>query len=432
MAPKFTTIFASLAALAFTTQAAPFQPASTQAAAAKQPGAGLGVFIDNIDAQDADIVPNSYIVVYNNTFSDDDIDTHQLSVKTTIAKRNLNKRSLDGRTLSTAVNTFKMSGWRAMALDADDLMMNSINAESMVSYVEANTYVKASALQQQNNAPNGLARISHAEAGTAGYVFDDTAGEGITAYIVDTGILTTHDEFQGRAKLAFNAVNNVDTDENGHGSHVAGTIGGATFGVAKKANLIGVKVLDASGGGSNAGVLQGLQFVADNAAQTNRAGKAVMNMSLGGPKSRAINSAVEAIAKAGVVPVVAAGNEAQNAANVSPASAPNAITVGAIDQTNDQMASFSNFGADVDIFAPGVDVESVGITSNSASEVLSGTSMASPHVAGLAAYIMSLEGITDVTAVSDRLKELGGATGAAVGGVAQGTTDVIANNGSGQ
>lgn len=209
MAPKFTTIFASLAALAFTTQAAPFQPASTQAAAAKQPGAGLGVFIDNIDAQDADIVPNSYIVVYNNTFSDDDIDTHQLSVKTTIAKRNLNKRSLDGRTLSTAVNTFKMSGWRAMALDADDLMMNSINAESMVSYVEANTYVKASALQQQNNAPNGLARISHAEAGTAGYVFDDTAGEGITAYIVDTGILTTHDEFQGRAKLAFNAVNNV-------------------------------------------------------------------------------------------------------------------------------------------------------------------------------------------------------------------------------
>lgn len=244
---------------------------------------------------------------------------------------------------------------------------------------------------------------------------------------------------------------------------MAGTIGGATFGVAKKANLIGVKVLDASGGGSNAGVLQGLQFVADNAAQTNRAGKAVMNMSLGGPKSRAINSAVEAIAKAGVVPVVAAGNEAQNAANVSPASAPNAITVGAIDQTNDQMASFSNFGADVDIFAPGVDVESVGITSNSASEVLSGTSMgeffyfkfpflhpiiiifctiiiiqrltifpASPHVAGLAAYIMSLEGITDVTAVSDRLKELGGATGAAVGGVAQGTTDVIANNGSGQ
>ena len=187
--------------------------------------------------------------------------------------------------------------------------------------------------------------------------------------------MTTHEEFQGRATMGFNSINNVDTDENGHGSHVAGTIGGATFGVAKAADLIGVKVLDANGGGSNAGVLQGLQFVADDAQQKNRAGKAVMNMSLGGPASRAVNSAVEAIARAGVVPVVAAGNEAQDAANVSPASAPNAITVGAIDQTNDQMADFSNFGADVDIFAPGVDVESVGITSNTASEVLSGTSM---------------------------------------------------------
>ncbi len=145
--------------------------------------------------------------------------------------------------------------------------------------------------------------------------------------------------------------------------------------MAKKATLIGVKVLDAQGGGSNAGVLQGLQFVADDAEQSGRAGKAVMNMSLGGPKSRAINSAVEAIARAGVVPVVAAGNEAQDAANVSPASAPNAITVGAIDQTSDEMASFSNFGADVDIFGPGVNVQSVGITSDSDTATLSGTSM---------------------------------------------------------
>lgn len=156
---------------------------------------------------------------------------------------------------------------------------------------------------------------------------------------------------------------------------MSGTIAGATFGVAKKANLIGVKVLGADGGGSNAGVLAGLQFVADDAAAQGRAGKAVMNMSLGGPKSKAINSAVEAIAKAGVVPVVAAGNEAQDAANDSPASAPNAITVGAIDQTDDTIASFSNFGAGVDIFAPGVDVQSVGIKSNNDSEVLSGTSM---------------------------------------------------------
>ncbi len=204
MAAKFTTILASLAALALTTQAAPFQPASV-----KQPGAGLGIFIDNVDAKDADIVPNSYIVVYNNTFNDDDIDAHQSSISSAIAKRNIGKRGIIGQTLSTAVTTFKMSGWRAMALDADDLMMNTINAESMVSYVEANTYVKASALMMQNNAPNGLVRLSHSQAGQKGYVFDDSAGENITAYVVDTGILTTHEEFQGRATLAFNAVNNV-------------------------------------------------------------------------------------------------------------------------------------------------------------------------------------------------------------------------------
>lgn len=158
---------------------------------------------------------------------------------------------------------------------------------------------------------------------------------------------------------------------NGHGSHVAGTIGGATFGVAKNVQLMGVKVLDASGGGTNADVIDGLNFVASNAT----AGKSVMNMSLGGPASQAVNDAIERLFSAGVVPVVAAGNEAQNAANVSPASSPNAITVGAIDQTNDRRASFSNFGAVVDVYAPGVDVESVGITSNTATETLSGTSM---------------------------------------------------------
>ena len=372
MAPKFTTLLASLAALAPFAQAAPapWRPEST-----KDVPQGLGVAVSNADVDSKYIVPNSYIVVYNNTFEDADIDAHQSSISSAIAKRNIGKRSLDGRALSTSVTTFKMSGWRAMALEADDLMMNTLNVDSMVSYVEANMYVKALDLQMQNNAPTGLARISHAQAGEQGYIFDDTAGKGITAYIVDTGVMTTHEEFQGRATMGFNSINNVDTDENGHGSHVAGTIGGATFGVAKAADLIGVKVLDANGGGSNAGVLQGLQFVADDAQQKNRAGKAVMNMSLGGPASRAVNSAVEAIARAGVVPVVAAGNEAQDAANVSPASAPNAITVGAIDQTNDQMADFSNFGADVDIFAPGVDVESVGIASNTDSEVLSGTSM---------------------------------------------------------
>lgn len=154
-----------------------------------------------------------------------------------------------------------------------------------------------------------------------------------------------------------------------------------------------------------------------------------MNMSLGGGASRAVNAAIDNIERAGVVPVVAAGNEAQDARNDSPASAEAAITVGAIDQTNDEIANFSNFGPIVDVFAPGVDVLSVGIETDTATQVLSGTSMASPHVAGLAAYLMALEGITGVQDVSDRIKELAQATGARVKGSPRGTTTLIANNG---
>lgn len=216
-----------------------------------------------------------------------------------------------------------------------------------------------------------------------------------------------------------------NTDENGHGSHVSGTIAGAKFGVAKRAKLVAVKVLGANGSGSNSGVLAGMNFVAANAT----AGRAVMNMSLGGPRSTALNQAVAAVARAGIVPVVAAGNSNQDTATTSPGSAPEAITVGAIDQATDQKATFSNFGAGVDVFAPGVRVQSVGIADDRATNVLSGTSMAAPHVAGLAAYLMRLERLTTADAVSDRIKALAGATGASVKNNAAGTTNLIANNG---
>jgi subtilisin family serine protease len=237
-------------------------------------------------------------------------------------------------------------------------------------------------------------------------------------------------------------------DQNGHGSHVAGTIAGQTFGVAKNANIVAVKVLDGTGAGSNAGVLDGMQFselihplttsppfsnqlpVIQDVQQKNLRGKAVMNMSLGGPQSAAVNRAVKALSDAGVVPVVAAGNENQDAANTSPASAPEAICVGAIDAATDAKARFSNFGQSVDVFAPGVDVLSVGIESNTATNTLSGTSMASPHIAGLAAYLMSLEGITDPAAVATRITTLAQGSGASVKGNTPGTTNLIANNGN--
>ncbi|KAK4241166.1 serine protease [Achaetomium macrosporum] len=388
----------------------------------------IGVPISNPDAKNT--IPNRYIVVYNDSFSHDEVTAHQATVIKTISKRNIGKRSLTGRTLSTTVNTFMINKWHAMALDADDLTINDIYAAKEVSYIEQDAYVSINEKQMQTQATSGLARISHAQAGSRGYVFDSSAGQGITVYVVDTGIRVTHSEFEGRATFAANFADNTDDDLNGHGSHVAGTIGGRTFGVAKNVDLVAVKVLGADGSGTNSGVIAGMQFVADNATATGRAGKAVMNMSVGGSFSQAVNAAINNVEAAGVVPVVAAGNENQNAANTSPASAERAITVGAIDQRTDSKADFSNFGRVVDVFAPGVDVLSVGIGSDDDTDVKSGTSMASPHVAGIAAYLMALEGITGVQDVANRIKELAQATGATVKNNVRGTTSLIANNGN--
>ncbi|GAO13689.1 hypothetical protein UVI_02017910 [Ustilaginoidea virens] len=306
-----------------------------------------------------------------------------------------------------------------------------INDAEEVEYIEADHWVKTQATIAQTNAPLGLQRLSKASpAEQSSYVFDESAGQGITVYVVDTGVRASHVEFQGRATFARSFVSGAQTDDNGHGSHVAGTIAGATFGVAKKAQIKGVKVLDARGAGQNSGILNGLQFVIDDVNANNLRGKAVLNMSLGGSKSPALNRAIQAVFNAGIVPVVAAGNDNRDAADFSPASAPNAITVGAIDAQTDTKARFSNFGRDVDIFAPGVNVLSVGIGSDIDQKVLSGTSMASPHIAGLAAYLMSLQEIEDPGQVVQLIKDLASRTGARVVNNMLGTTPLIANNGN--
>ncbi|KAL6413374.1 putative alkaline protease (oryzin) [Ilyonectria robusta] len=389
----------------------------------------LRPMLSNPDA--ANIISNRYIVVYNDTFDDDAISVKQTSWINAVKKRNLGKRSSMGHILSTEVNTFSMNAWRGMTLDADDDMVQELFNAEEVAYIEADTRINITATIAQTNGTPGLNRLSHSAPNNETYVFDSSAGEGITAYVVDTGIRTTHVEFEGRATFGANFIaGSVDDDENGHGSHVSGTIGGATFGVAKKVNLVAVKVLDANGGGSNSGVLQGMQFVVDDVKNKTLAGKAVMNMSLGGSFSAAINSAIKAIFDAGIVPIVAAGNENQDTANTSPGSAPQAITVGAIDATTDERADFSNFGTDVDIYAPGVAVLSVGIDSDVGQATLSGTSMASPHVAGLAAYLMAFQGITDPAEVVTLMKSLATQTGSKVVNNVDGTTDLIANNGN--
>jgi subtilisin family serine protease len=217
------------------------------------------------------------------------------------------------------------------------------------------------------------------------YSWDDHAdGAGVTVYILDTGIRITNVDFGGRASWGANFVDKTTTDGNGHGTHVAGIVGGTTYGVAKNVRLVAVKVLPDSGSGPWSAVIAGIDWVV-----VHRTGPAVINMSLGGGKVIAANDAVENAIKVHVTVVVAAGNNNANACNFSPASAPNAVTVAASDSL-DRKASFSNWGECVDLFAPGVGITSDWIGSDIATNTISGTSMASPFVAGLAAMELEL------------------------------------------
>ncbi|ATW50766.1 S8 family peptidase [Streptomyces peucetius] len=209
------------------------------------------------------------------------------------------------------------------------------------------------------------------------------SGQGVNAYVLDTGIDYAHSEFGGRATFGFDAVGDGrrGQDCQGHGTHVAGTVGGRSYGVARKASLVSVRVLDCAGSGMLSSVIAGMDWVAANGKQP-----AVLNASLGSTKSTTVNNAADALADSGVLPVVAAGNETQNACNVSPASAERVLAVGATD-SSDQQADFSNYGACLSLYAPGASIVSAKLGGGSVSQ--NGTSMASPHVAGVAALYKS-------------------------------------------
>lgn len=238
----------------------------------------------------------------------------------------------------------------------------------------------------QENPTWGLDRSDQRlEALNKKYYHHVSGGSGVDVYVVDTGIDTKHPEFEGRAVWGTNTVDILNTDCNGHGTHVAGTIGSKTFGLAKKTSLIAVKTLDCRGSGSFSGIVKGLEYVVNN--RRSKGGKtSVVNMSLGGPASSTINSAVKQLITAGIHVVVAAGNENSDACNTSPASESSVVTVGATNSRN-YMASFSNWGKCVDILAPGENILSTTIGGKSGT--MSGTSMACPHVAGAFALILS-------------------------------------------
>ncbi|WP_392676383.1 S8 family peptidase [Streptomyces sp. LN785] len=282
------------------------------------------------------------------------------------------------RNYSSAVNGFSASG--LSRTEAERLA-----ADPAVSKVVQNK--KFHIDTTQDSPPSwGLDRIDQtATAGDRAYTYPDSAGDGVTAYVIDTGVRTTHKEFGGRAVSGFDAVDNDDSadDGNGHGTHVAGTIAGATYGVAKKAKVVAVRVLDDAGSGTTEQVVAGIDWVTEH-----HQGPSVANMSLGGSADPALDAAVQKAIASGVTFAVAAGNESADAGESSPARVPEAITV-ASSTVDDKQSSFSNYGATVDIYAPGSDIVSSWNDSDEGTNTISGTSMATPHVVGAAAVYLA-------------------------------------------
>ena len=276
---------------------------------------------------------------------------------------------------------------RGMAIELPDAAAAALARVPSVALVEQDQEMTATTTQ--TGATWGLDRIDqHLLPLSTSYDYDAT-GSGVTAYIIDTGILFAHTEFGGRAETGVDEVTIGGTagDCNGHGTHVAGTVGGTTYGVAKNVKLVAVRVLGCGGSGSNAGVIAGVDWVT-----ANHVSPAVANMSLGGGLSSALDQAVRNSIASGVTYGVAAGNGnflgiAQNACNSSPSDVLEAITVSATDQ-NDTKASWANYGTCVDIFGPGVGITSSWYTGTSATNTISGTSMATPHVVGAAALFL--------------------------------------------
>lgn len=302
---------------------------------------------------------------------------------------------------------------KGFSAELSESALADVRRDPAVAFVEPDRVIALDATQ--TNPPWGLDRIDQRPLPLSSTYTYAATGANVTAYVIDTGIRLTHNDFGGRAVDGYDAVDGAlpAADCNGHGTHVAGTVGGTTYGVAKGVRLVAVRVLNCSGNGTTSGVIAGIDWVTSN----HTTGAAVANMSLGGGVSSALDLAVGRSIADGVTYVVAAGNSSANACNSSPARVPAAITVGST-TSSDARSSFSNYGSCLDVFAPGSSITSAWYTSNTAASTISGTSMASPHVAGAAAVILQGTPSAAPAAVRDRI-------------YSEATQNAISNPGSG-
>jgi cerevisin len=406
-------------------------------------------------------VPNSYMVVFKKHVKDASKHhdwVQSVHSKNTQERMELRKRSshlpVSNEVFAGLKHTYELSGLKGYSGHFDDETLEAIRNHPDVDYIERDSEVRILGGDEpeiENNSPWGLARISHRDSLSFGtwnkYLYAADGGEGVDVYVIDTGTNVEHVDFEGRAKWGKTIPNgDADEDGNGHGTHCSGTVAGKKYGVAKKAHVYAVKVLRSNGSGTMSDVVKGVEFAAKSHSEAVSAAKngkkkgfkgSTANMSLGGGKSTTLDMAVNAAVDAGLHFAVAAGNDNADSCNYSPAAAENAVTVGA-STLLDERAYFSNYGKCNDIFAPGLNILSTWIGSKHATNTISGTSMASPHIAGLLAYMLSLQpakdsayAVADITPKKLKANLIAIGTVGALSDVPSNTANVLAWNGGG-